>query len=212
MKYLKTYELLNGGRITNALIRDLMYANRKWNELMQAIDDNRFEDFRMYIHLLDIEAEDKNGNTALMIAASCGRLKMQCRLYRYRTKNGFFRPASVQAALQNGIEIKQGLEIINITIDTIDMGSDIRFTGLYYNPDTKLTMIDFMPQNDNVLDSLSDYLSHVISKYAADKRNYITTMKEGVRFWVELKDIKNIIKDINQKDFDFFMDANKYNL
>ena len=76
MVYLKTYELFNGGRILNALKKDIIKSTEKWNDLMDAIANKEYKTFRKLIKTSNLEEVDKNGNTALMIASMKGRVKM----------------------------------------------------------------------------------------------------------------------------------------
>jgi len=76
MKKLKTYELFNGGRITTALKKDIRNYQRKLTPFMIAITDGDMKRFNKLIDIVDLEQEDNKGNTALLMASYCGRLKM----------------------------------------------------------------------------------------------------------------------------------------
>lgn len=76
MRYLKTYELLNGGRIMNAALNDLKSMQHGWNELMQSIVNKEYKKFMKLIKNTDLEEVDNDGNTALLIASSDGKLTM----------------------------------------------------------------------------------------------------------------------------------------
>ena len=76
MKYIKTYELLNGSRITKAINLDIETGMNMWNRLMVTIASNDMKTFHRLIKTINLEEVDKFGNTALLIATSVGRLKM----------------------------------------------------------------------------------------------------------------------------------------
>jgi ankyrin repeat protein len=60
----------------NAMKNDLIFIINDYNKLMTAIYNNEFSKFKKLIVSENIEDVDKEGNTALLIAASNGRLKM----------------------------------------------------------------------------------------------------------------------------------------
>lgn len=80
MKNLQTYELFNGGNIVKSLEKDLQKHHNLWNELMVAIVYNDYDEFKyelsFVLKTMELEKEDKYGNTALLLAAKEGRLKM----------------------------------------------------------------------------------------------------------------------------------------
>lgn len=76
MKYIKTYELLNGGKITKAIINDLTAAEHGWNELMRSIVNSEHRKFMKLIKNTNLEETDDDGNTALLIASNEGKLTM----------------------------------------------------------------------------------------------------------------------------------------
>lgn len=94
MRYLKTYELLNGGRIMKAALNDLKSMQHGWNELMQSIVNKEYKKFMKLIKNTDLEEVDNDGNTALLIASSDGKLTMVKELIKagaditHKNKNG----------------------------------------------------------------------------------------------------------------------------
>lgn len=71
-------ELFNGGRITNSLKQDIINAKNDWNELMSDIVNVNYSHFLKLLNSnkYNLEETDINGNTALLLAAKEGRLKM----------------------------------------------------------------------------------------------------------------------------------------
>ena len=76
MKYIKTYEFFYGNKITKALKKDLTKFINKMSDFMSSILDNDIKTFNKLIDKVDLEEEDIDGNTALLIASYSGRLKM----------------------------------------------------------------------------------------------------------------------------------------
>lgn len=80
MEYIQTYELFNAGRITNTALNDLKMAQNKWNKLQGAVIFNNYKEFKYELNLaiktMKLEKQDKNGNTALLLASKEGRLEM----------------------------------------------------------------------------------------------------------------------------------------
>lgn len=80
MKYIKTYELLNGGRIMKSAVNILKASLDGNNKLMQAIVEKNDNDFKyelaLAIKMMTLENTNKYGNTALLVASKEGRLKM----------------------------------------------------------------------------------------------------------------------------------------
>lgn len=76
MKYIKTYEALAGSQITKKLLNDIRFNTNVWNDFLVSIVENDMSKFKKLIKTEDLEYQDGNGNTALLIAAKEGRLKM----------------------------------------------------------------------------------------------------------------------------------------
>lgn len=76
MKYIKTYEALAGSQITKKLLNDIRFNTNVWNDFLVSIVENDMSKFKKLIKTEDLEYQDSNGNTALLIAAKEGRLKM----------------------------------------------------------------------------------------------------------------------------------------
>jgi len=83
MKYLKTYEILNGASISKSLMKDIRIAQKRITELIDAIEYNDYNDFKKLIDNSNLEEIDKHGNTALLYAAKEGRLKMLKELIKH---------------------------------------------------------------------------------------------------------------------------------
>ena len=76
MRYLRKYELFNGGRIANQLKNDLNAGIYGLNELMQSIVEKDYRKFMKLIKNTNLEEADNNGNTALIVASHAGQLTM----------------------------------------------------------------------------------------------------------------------------------------
>ena len=78
MKYIKEYELFGGAKITSSLKNDIFFSENKWNDLMISIyQGGDTKEFKKLLDLnTDLEYEDLNGNTALLIATRYANLKM----------------------------------------------------------------------------------------------------------------------------------------
>lgn len=84
MKYIKTYEILQGASITNKLKKDLNAVTNQWNKLMFSVRWNDVIDFYKFLDSdeYNLEDTDKYGNTALLIAAMNDRLTMMKHLVK----------------------------------------------------------------------------------------------------------------------------------
>ena len=127
-------------------------------------------------------------------------------------KNHIRKDWDVYNSTQQSID-KKNDDIIYISIDPNDLGGSPNFINLYYNSKIKMLMLAIIPQtNAPDLVDIQNFLEHIFPDYADERRNYITTMKDGTRFWIELDKIKNVIDEINDEAFDFFTNVKKYNL
>lgn len=66
----------------------------------------------------------------------------------------------------------------------------------------------------NELYDLSNFLQNFFSKFAADKRDYISTMKPGYRFWIESESIQKIVEELKNigSELNLHVSMNNYNL
>ena len=76
MKNIKTYEIFNGGRVTNALVNDLNAGHYNWNKLMRSIAENEYKIFKELVKTENLEDVDKYGNTPLLLTSKNGRIRM----------------------------------------------------------------------------------------------------------------------------------------
>jgi ankyrin repeat protein len=77
MKYIKKYELFGGAKITKALKDDTIISMKQYNELLTSIYRGNFEKFQKLLNSnIDLEYEDADGNTALLLATRYRDLKM----------------------------------------------------------------------------------------------------------------------------------------
>ena len=86
-----------------------------------------------------------------------------------------------------------------------------KIIGLYYNPRSKLTMYVFINKFDFMI-NIQKFIDNIREKYAVDMRNYITTMKEGNRYWITSDKVNFIIKELTLEKYQIFIDSIKYNL
>lgn len=68
--------MLNGNRITKSFKSTFMQLRNNSSDLMVAIVNKEFKEFKKLVDKVDLEEEDKFGDTALLVAASNGRLQM----------------------------------------------------------------------------------------------------------------------------------------
>ena len=73
---IKTFEVFGAARITKSLRNDVIKFTRHLSDFMFAILNNEMKTFNKLIDDVDLEEEDINGDTALLIASYSGRLKM----------------------------------------------------------------------------------------------------------------------------------------
>lgn len=83
LKKVKTFEAFGGARITNALKKDFIKFEKNMNDFMISILDNDMKTFNKLIDIVDLEEENVDGNTALLIASYSGRLKMLKELIKH---------------------------------------------------------------------------------------------------------------------------------
>ena len=76
MKYIKKYEVFGGASMSAAFAEDLKFLRNNYNKLMVAIFNNEYSAFKRLLPTFNIEDVDREGNTALLIASSNGRLRM----------------------------------------------------------------------------------------------------------------------------------------
>ena len=127
-------------------------------------------------------------------------------------KNHIRKDWDIYCRTQQSID-KKNDDIIYISINPNDLGGSPNFINLYYNSNTKMLMLAIIPQpRVPELVDIQNFVEHIISNYEEDRRDYLTTMKEGTRFWIKLDKIKKVTDEINNEAFDLFTNANKYNL
>ena len=95
MKYIKAYELFGGAKITKKLKDDVIKAELGFNDLMLAIINQEYRKVKKIIkNGVDLEHQNNQGNTALLMAAKIGDLKIVKELIKnganihHKNKNG----------------------------------------------------------------------------------------------------------------------------
>lgn len=79
---IKTFEAFQGGRITKSLKKDFIKFEKNMNDFMLSILDNDMNTFNKLIDSVNLEEENVDGNTALLIASYSGRLNMLKKLIK----------------------------------------------------------------------------------------------------------------------------------
>jgi len=81
--------------------------------------------------------------------------------------------------------------------------------GFYFNKNTKLLIVEFIYENEEVNDIVNFTFSKV-EKFAVKKKNKKQPWP-SIDLWFKLEDIPIIIEEL-KNEFDIYIAANKYNL
>lgn len=104
---------------------------------------------------------------------------------------------------------KDNMQILSIYVDTNDtFYQQFRYISLYYNEYYKTLLFSFISKYDYVY--IKEYIMSVL-----DSEKYIIKDKKNIpdnSYFIEFDKIEDLIKDINQSDYELFLLTKKYNL
>jgi len=117
---------------------------------------------------------------------------------------------TVEYSIQDSNKNKENMPILNLVINLHDLGGYGRFISLYYNEISELMMFSFI-QDKRILINIEEFLNNIMELHYSKIKTPVEIASHKAYF-IELNSIKDIISDINQEDFDFFIETKKYNL
>lgn len=103
------------------------------------------------------------------------------------------------------------VNITSICSNSIEYEISPRLIGLYYNKNTKLVMYTRINSGD-INENILLYLENIFEIYSQKTYNYNRSLQQSKRIFFKLSDIKNILSDIDQEDFELFSNTKNYKI